>query len=612
MLEWDFCRRVLKAVVDIVEVVGGCIELKRAGVEYVAICPFHNEKTPSFYVNPTKNLYKCFGCGVGGDAIDFVKAYERLEFYEAVEKLANRYGVEIGYTHARPKDKESSGELLDQIATCYQGILQSTPHALEYLKKRGISDESIQEFRLGYCDSRQVLAYIEKYRLDKKALHKLGVLALGGAQGNTQYATLFNRIIFPIQSMNGAVVAFGGRALEQEGVKYINSSASVLFNKSKTLYGYFQARPHILEEQRIIITEGYIDVVLAHQAGIKTAVATLGTSLTPDHLPLLRPLKERSPIIMAYDMDNAGQEATMRAIELLSVNLKYGGVVELESGLDVADMVAQGKITQLKEALSKPVPFIQYSLKRALLGYDLDNPLDFMHASRECFKTLDRLIADPNGIKAYEAWLQKEYGFTRVEQVQQPTDDMFVEPNSTLVEDMLLCTLLLHPECIEQISPYFDSKYFIFERNAQTYDDILAGKRNTPHQVELLNLEATPRLIARLEQAGELLENVRGCALELGRRYWSRHWRGEAQALIGKNQTTRVFNMATHADLIERFCTLENLRYMHILPDLKRLNPYQQFPESLWGISYDPRKMILAVDEHFARFGDQAYYHKGF
>ncbi|WP_104759874.1 CHC2 zinc finger domain-containing protein [Helicobacter bizzozeronii] len=109
----------LRAVVDIVDVVGSCIELKREGADYIAICPFHNEKTPSFHVNPAKNFYKCFGCGVGGDAIDFVKTYEKLEFYEAVEKLANRYGVEIGYTHARPKDRESSGELLDQITTCY-------------------------------------------------------------------------------------------------------------------------------------------------------------------------------------------------------------------------------------------------------------------------------------------------------------------------------------------------------------------------------------------------------------------------------------------------------------------------------------------------------------
>ncbi|GMB93257.1 hypothetical protein NHP200010_09710 [Helicobacter bizzozeronii] len=601
----------LKAVMDIVDVVGSYIELKRVGAGFSAICPFHNEKTASFHVNPVKNSFTCYGCGVSGNAITFVMEYEKNTFQEAVEKLATRYDIALERTNQRAYEQQKGFlGLLEQITACYQEILARTPHALEYLKGRGISEQSMQEFQLGYCDSWQVLAYIEKNKLDKQALHHLGVLAYN-PEGK-EYASLFNRIIFPIQNSNGKIVAFGGRALQDGDVKYINSATSSAFSKSKILYGYPQARLAILKEQKMLLTEGYIDVILAHQAGIKIAVATLGTALSADHLPLMHILKERSPIIMAYDMDKAGQEATQRAIELLCSNLKYGGVVELESGLDMADMIAQDKITQLKEALSKPVPFIEYSLKRALLGYDLDNPLDFMHASRACFKALDKLISDPNGIKAYEAWLQKEYGFTRVEQVQQPTDDMLVEPNSTLVEDMLLCTLLLHPECIEQISPYFDSKYFIFERNAQTYDDILAGKRNTPHQVELLNLEATPRLIARLEQAGELLENVRGCALELGRRYWSKHWRGEAQALIGKNQTTRVFNMATHADLIERFCTLENLRYMHILPDLKRLNPYQQFPESLWGISYDPRKMILAVDEHFARFGDQAYYRKSF
>ncbi|WP_120952190.1 DNA primase [Helicobacter sp. L8] len=596
----------LKAVVDIVDVVGSYIEIERDGAGFKAICPFHNERTASFKVNPAKNNFHCYGCGKWGNAIDFVIAYEKIGFQEAVEKLAIRYNIALERTNQKAYEEQKGlSSLLDQISLCYQETLKRTPHALEYLKGRGISDQSMADFQLGYCDSRAVFDFIHQYQLDKEALHHLGVLAF--TQEGKEYASLFNRIIFPIQNSNGKIVAFGGRALGADPIKYINSATSAAFSKSKTLYGYPQARLSILKEQKILLTEGYIDVILAHQVGIKIAVATLGTALSPEHLPLLNILKERSPIIMAYDADNAGQEATTRAIELLSQNLKYGGVVELESGLDVADMVAQGKAQQLKDALDKPVPFIEYSLGRALLGYDLQNPLDFMHASRACFKALDRLIDDPNGIKAYEAWIKKEYGFERKPQQDTKAPEKI---EGSLIEDLLLRALLVHPEYMEQISPYFDSKYFTFECNAQTYNDMMAGKPKTPHQIALIESDLYARLFTLWEQAGDILPDVQECALRIGRSYWAKYWRAEARALIGKNQTTRVFNIATHADLIERFCTLQNLPYMHIVPDLKKINPYQQLPESVWGVSYDPRKMVLAIEEHFARFGDQAYYSK--
>ncbi len=496
-------------------------------------------------------------------------AYEGLEFYEAVVKLADRYGVEISYTHTRPKMEDSACQLLDKMATCYQEILARTPHVLQYLKARGINDRSIQEFRLGYCDSRAVLAYIEKHRLDKEALHNLGVLGLGGAQGCTQYATLFNRIIFPIQSMNGAIVAFGGRTLEQEGAKYVNSSSSALFNKSKTLYGYFQARPHILEEQRIIITEGYIDVILAHQAGIKTAVATLGTSLTPDHLPLLRPLKERSPIIMAYDMDKAGQEATQKAIELLCSNLKYGGVAQMPKGLDVADMIAQNKAQELKNVLDKPIPFIEFSLKRIMAGYDLDHPLDASACARECARFLYEIVQDVNVVDWYAKWLKEQHNLTCIPPKQEPQEVKSPPAYAgNRNEEMILYILMTQPQYMEKLRPYIESQYFSIPENARTYEDLRAGVRNTPHQNALAKSEYLVLLANMQVQRGTQERFLLDTALQLGRDFWVSYWRAWGRA----DKSGRKWDAYEHANVIEESATLEGL------PSYGKLKQY-------WGLA---------------------------
>ncbi|WP_104696400.1 DNA primase [Helicobacter salomonis] len=573
----------LKAVVDIVEVVGGYVDLKREGAGYKAICPFHNEKTASFHVDPSKNTYTCYGCGVYGDAINFIRDYEGIGFYEAVEKLADRYGVEISYTYARPKMEDSACQLLDKMATCYQEILARTPHALQYLKARGINEDSIAEFRLGYCDSRAVLAYVEKHRLDKEVLHDLGVLGWGGEQGRTQYATLFNRLIFPIQSMNGAIVAFGGRALEKNEVKYLNSSTSALFNKSKTLYGYFQARPHIIKEQRAIITEGYVDVILAHQAGIKTAMATLGTALTSDHLPLLRPLKESSPIIMAYDMDRAGQEATQRAIELLCSNLKYGGVAQMPKGLDVADMVAQGKIQELKNALDNPIPFIDFSLKRIIAGYDFERPLDISACARECARFLYEIVQEVNLINWYTKWLKENYSLVCLPQEpQKPTEEIVPAYPGNHNEEMILYILMARPQYVEVLRPCIESKYFSIPENARTYEDLLAGRLNTSHQNILAKSAYLVRLAEVHVEMGVQEEWLLETALQLGKDFWVSYWRAWGDA----DDTGRQWDAYTHANLIEDMDKIECLQLlplMHYLPSTHDV--------SVWGLPKSVREL---------------------
>ncbi|WP_233706332.1 DNA primase [Helicobacter felis] len=554
----------LREVVSIVDVVGSYIDLKRAGANYMAICPFHNERTPSFVINPARNTFKCFGCGKSGDSIAFVMAYDSLEFQDAVAKLAQRYGLALDmHAPAQEKEQDTGIALLERIARCYQDILARTPHALEYLKGRGLSGDSIAEFRLGYCDSAQVLDYIEKHSLDKQTLHDLGVL--GRSEKRKEYATLFGRVIFPIQNANGKIVGFGGRALQSGQPKYINSPAHRLFEKSKILYGYPQARPHIVREQKMILTEGYLDVILAHQAGLKCAVATLGTALTRGHLPLLRVLKPCSPIIMAYDADNAGQSATLRAVELLCSDLRYGGVVELEKGLDLADMVAQNKVPQLKSALNTPVPFIEYALRRVASSYDLLNPLDKRQAREACFKALEGLSQDADILDFYYGWLKEEYGFKGAPKVQQEesTQKKTKQETRRRNEEELLYSLLLFPELLECARPFVEPKYFKHPQNAQTYQDILEGRLNTPHQNALSTDKFLDNTMRFWKEHGRVQECFKEAILHLGKTYWVDFWRAQGHA---ESSQGLDFSSFIYADLIQQCATLESLPLMCIKP----------------------------------------------
>ncbi|BDQ28928.1 hypothetical protein ASB7_07650 [Helicobacter ailurogastricus] len=327
----------LKQIADIVEVVQGYIPLKKVGSNYQAICPFHDEKTPSFVVSPQRNSFRCYGCSKAGNAFTFIMEYEKVDFPTAAQKLAGMFNVPLQFTHtAQPT---ANVDVLEQVAQCYQAQLDKTPNALSYLQQRGVSPQSLKDFSLGFCTQQSVSTYIKEHRLDNKTLLELGVL---GQDDFKRVFVRFNgRLMFPIHNPNGKIVGFGGRVLQSDSAgdsknrskmaKYINSPQSHLFNKSKLLYGYFQARQSILKTKQLILTEGYLDVILLHQAGFNTAVATLGTALTPEHLPALS--RGEPSIILLYDGDKAGHLAAFKASQLLAKELKGGGVVLLPPNL---------------------------------------------------------------------------------------------------------------------------------------------------------------------------------------------------------------------------------------------------------------------------------------
>ncbi|RAX57620.1 DNA primase [Helicobacter monodelphidis] len=372
----------LNRIVDITDIIGLHLELIKSGSHYKAICPFHDEKTPSLVITPIKNLYYCFGCGAHGNVFHFLMEYEKLTFQEAVEKVARFYHFSLQYTQQRNPVLKS--DYLERMTFFFMQCLQNSPKVLEYVENRYIAQSSQERFMLGYAPSAsEIMQFIYKENIPVAELFKLGFL---GEDKGRFYPRFVQRLIFPITSSRGEIVGFGGRRLQEEGqiAKYINSPQTPLFNKSKLLYAYSVAREAILQKKRVIVTEGYIDVILLHQAGFNNAVATLGTSLTKEHLPLLSRGEPR--ILLAYDGDKAGRAAAFRAAKLLTH--KDGGVVLFKDGVDPADMVAQKRIEEIKSILENFTPFILFLMQEILASHNLKNPIEKRKALEECEEIL--------------------------------------------------------------------------------------------------------------------------------------------------------------------------------------------------------------------------------
>lgn len=311
----------LIARADIVEIVGSRVPLRKAGREYKACCPFHDEKTPSFWVSPDKQFYHCFGCGAHGTALGFLMQYEQLPFPEAVAELAGRLSLEVphegGATPAQ-RGQEELTDLLGRVAGYYQECLQSNPRARTYLQGRGLEDSTIERFRIGYApDSwHEVLHRFGATEAARHALQATGLIIereTPRAGSEAFYDRFRDRIMFPIRDPRGRVLGFGGRVLDGGEPKYLNSPETELFHKGHELYGLHEIRLARTSLQRLLFVEGYMDVVRLHQAGVAYAAATLGTATTPEHLR--RAFRLVSEVVFAFDGDRAGRAAAWRALQ---------------------------------------------------------------------------------------------------------------------------------------------------------------------------------------------------------------------------------------------------------------------------------------------------------
>ena len=317
---------------DIVDVVGSRIQLKKAGKNYTACCPFHKEKTPSFSVSPDKQFYYCFGCGAGGNALGFIMDHDQLDFPQAIEDMAKRAGMEVpreeGGRSNKPRQPTDSPlyPLLTAAAEFYKQALKSHPQrkaAVEYLKGRGLSGEIARDFGMGFAPPGwdNLLKHLASDSLQQKAMIDAGLL-IENAESGKRYDRFRDRIMFPIRDSRGRVIAFGGRVLGDEKPKYLNSPETPVFHKGQELYGLFEARKHNRDLDEIMVVEGYMDVIALAQQGLRNAVATLGTATSEEHLKRL--FRVVPSVLFCFDGDAAGRNAAWRALEATLSSLQDG------------------------------------------------------------------------------------------------------------------------------------------------------------------------------------------------------------------------------------------------------------------------------------------------
>lgn len=316
---------------DIVEVVGSRLQLKKAGKNYTALCPFHNEKSPSFSVSPDKQFYYCFGCGAGGNALGFIMDHDHLDFPQAVEDLAKRAGMDVPREESRgnkPRQPVDSPlyPLLDEAASYYRQALKAHPTrkaAVEYLKGRGLSGEIARDFGLGFAPPGwdNLLKQFGNDALQQKAMIDAGLL-IENAESGKRYDRFRDRVMFPIRDSRGRVIAFGGRVLGDDKPKYLNSPETPVFHKGQELYGLYEARKHNRDLEEIMVVEGYMDVIALAQQGLRNAVATLGTATSEEHLKRL--FRVVPSVLFCFDGDQAGRNAAWRALESTLSSLQDG------------------------------------------------------------------------------------------------------------------------------------------------------------------------------------------------------------------------------------------------------------------------------------------------
>ncbi|MBI2087057.1 MAG: DNA primase [Candidatus Zambryskibacteria bacterium] len=365
----------IKERLDIAEVVGNYVKLEKAGQSFKARCPFHNEKTPSFFVSPSRQSYYCFGCGAKGDIFTFVEEFEGLDFREALKMLAERAGVELKYRPeaSRERDeKERMYRALEDAVLFFENQLKKNEPARKYLLSRGLNAESFKNWRIGYAlpEWRTLYHHLSALGYSKEVLIKAGLIKPVTEANKEPYDVFRDRLIFPIADSSGEVIAFSGRALKKSGFqeeaglpKYLNSPDTILFTKSEILYGLDKAKEKIRKKNYAVLVEGQIDLVLSHQAGVDNTVASSGTAFTRAHLERLKKLSPR--IILAFDGDKAGQMAAEKATVLaLSLGLEVK-IAKLPIGKDPADMVKSSS-EAWKEILRQALPAVEHFLDRAL------------------------------------------------------------------------------------------------------------------------------------------------------------------------------------------------------------------------------------------------------
>lgn len=401
----------IKSVADIVSVIGDYVELKRAGSNYVGLCPFHNEKTPSFSVSPSKGIFHCFGCGVGGDVISFIMQKEGLSYPEAIKFLADKLGILVETNEVNKEKYEHRKKLFEinnEAKLFYYKNLLINDIPKEYIKKRNLNNNLINKFIIGYADGKNSL-----YRhLLQKGYQKDDIIEVGlinqDEKGNV-YDKFRNRLMFPIIDIRGNVIGFGGRALADSRAKYMNSPQSLAYDKSKNVYGVSNLK-NSTKVGKIILVEGYMDVISLTNYGFDYAIASLGTSLTHDQAKLIK--RYCKNIYICYDGDSAGQNATSRAIEIFKEQDISPNIIVIPDNMDPDDYIKQFGNKSFDRLIDNAVDSVIYEYKKILQKYDINDvkeKIQLIDDLTTLLSKLDREVIRDEYIKRFSDDLNIEY-----------------------------------------------------------------------------------------------------------------------------------------------------------------------------------------------------------
>lgn len=548
---WDLEE--IRRRADIVDIISPYVRLRKAGRRLVGLCPFHQERTPSFTVDPEKGFWHCFGCKAGGDLFRFVEMMEKVTFAEAVELLARRLGLppKTPADGAQHRARERLLTLHNEAAQFFHSCLKAKPgtQALAYLRDRGVSPQAADDFLLGYAPDtwEALLDFLEKRGFSGKELARAGLVVV--RQDGGFYDRFRNRLIFPICDATGRVIAFGGRALaDDQQPKYLNSPETMLFQKGHTLWAFDRARRAIADSGRAIIVEGYLDAIACHEAGFAETVATMGTTLTREHVELLRRRTER--LLLSFDSDSAGLAAALRGRDLFQEAGLEVWVVTLPEGMDPDNVIRLRGADSFKALLEEAAPMMEWELARLLAQASLPaggkDERALVGALRQAVASLGRIPAgvereyyirwlaqkvvvsdSPDRLRAMETAIREELGRQptrkgsaerRTEQAPtggdrppQPTTD---RPPSGRLQNWLLAVFLQYGEAAARYLPMLETEDFA-EPEQQAIFEVIAGlvERGEPvnAQVVLAEVaEAARGLLAQLaleEVAAERLDS---------------------------------------------------------------------------------------------------------
>lgn len=570
---------------DIVDVVSQYVKLTRKGSSYFGLCPFHNEKTPSFSVTPAKQMYYCFGCGAGGNVFNFVMEYENYTFGEALSYLAQRAGVElpkIEYSREAKEKAERKALLLEINKKAaqyfyYQLRREGGKSAYQYLTERGLSEETIKKFGLGYSDkySDDLYKYMKAKGYSDELLRESGLFNADERRG--MYDKFWNRVIFPIMDVNNRVIGFGGRVMGDGKPKYLNSPETKIFDKSRNLYGLNVART--TRKNYLILCEGYMDVISMHQAGFTNAVASLGTALTSGHASLLK--RYTQEVLLLYDSDEAGIRASLRAIPILreaGVNAK---VVSLKPYKDPDEFIKNMGPEALEERLLNASDSFLFRVHTGEAEADMATPQGQNRFFEECARMLLELSDELERNLYIEAIVKdyRRYGIssedlrkrvntlamkgTRAEQRVQPKstghETKKRESAGEKAQKLMLTWLVTYPGIFEETEKYLSPSDFVVPLYRQVAEMLFAQrKEGEVNPARLLNSftdSEEQREVASLFNATIHLETPE----EQNRAFLDALLRIKGESLAEKNKNWDPTDMQALQELIQAKKELEDL-----------------------------------------------------